>query len=99
MSTRARSLAERIRDAAREIVSPGSDGERDGDSLVDEGTRVGTGFSTLPPSGSTPPMGESDADDAGIAIGAETAGYGTGPGESGSGAHRNLKEIEREAGL
>lgn len=41
-----KSVIERVKETATELFSSGPQGERDGSSLIDEGTEVGSGFGT-----------------------------------------------------
>lgn len=61
MSEEHQSLAGRIKQTVREIVDPGPEGEREGLSLVDEGTDVGSGFGTF--GRGTLPAGAEEEDD------------------------------------
>jgi hypothetical protein len=41
-----KSVIERVKETASELFSSGPEGERDGSSLIDEGTEIGSGFGT-----------------------------------------------------
>jgi hypothetical protein len=92
-----RSPIDRVRETIHELADPGPAGERDGEAQDDgpiyDGVHVGEEFGDKSRDRPTDAV-----DDTGMAIGMETIGYGTGPGESGAGVYRDLREIEHDAG-
>jgi hypothetical protein len=92
-----RTPIDRIRETIHEITHQGPAGERDGvpdDGPIYDGVHVGAEFGPE----AQPPC-EDVVDDTGMAVGTETFGDGTSPGESGAGVHRDRREIEHDAGL